>query len=169
MEAWVMRTLIWAVFGVAISGLCMWKTNAARLVVGVFFAIMALGVHGTLILSDPRQYQTFAQGAFIPVYREVAVAIVSISPLMFGIGMLVFELVLAALMLSYGTYARLGFTAAILFLVGIMPLGPEEVANVFMAAGVAYLATRNFQTAVVPEVRAWLRARSLRHLAPTDA
>jgi hypothetical protein len=88
---------------------------------------------------------------------------------MFGIGMLVFELVLAALMLSYGTYARLGFTAAILFLVGIMPLGPEEVANVFMAAGVAYLATRNFQTAVVPEVRAWLRARSLRHLAPTDA
>ena len=155
MEPWVMRTLIWGLFGVLITA----RPKPARAVVGVFFAIMALGVHGTTVLSDPQQYVTFAQGALIPFYGELALAIVSMSPVAFGLGMLVFELVLAGLMLSHGAYAKLGFVAAFLFLLGIMPLGPEELANVTLAVGVAYLATREFPTSMITDIRTWLRGR----------
>ena len=164
MESWIIRTLIWGLFGVVMTALCFWRPKPGRGVVGVFFAIMALGVHGTNVLSDPQQYVTFAQGALIPVYRDLAVAVVSMSPAAFGLGMLVFEVVLAGLMLSHGTYARLGFVAAFLFLIGIMPLGPEELANVILAVGVGYLATREFPTSVITDIRTWLRSRDLTSL-----
>jgi hypothetical protein len=159
MEPWIIRTLIWGLFGVLITALCFWRPKPARAVVSVFFAIMALGIHGTDVLSDPQQYVTFAQGALIPAYRDLAVAVVSMSPAAFGLGMLVFEVVLAGLMLSHGAYAKLGFVAAFLFLLGIMPLGPEELANITLAVGVAYLATREFPTSAITELRTWLRSR----------
>jgi len=159
MEPWIMRTLIWALLGGLITALCFWRPKAARAVVGVFFAIMALGIHGMDVLVDPQQYLTFAEGALIPVYRNVAVAIVSLSPLAFGLAMLVFELVLAGLMFRHGAYAKSGFVMAFLFLLGIMPLGPEEIANVTLAIGVGYLASRQFPTSVVTDIGSWLRSR----------
>jgi hypothetical protein len=169
MEPWLMRTLIWALFGGLITALCFWRPKAARAVVGIFFAIMAVGVHGTAVLSDPQQYVTFAQAALSPAYRDLAVAIVGISPVAFGLGMLVLELVLAGLMLTHEAYAKLGFVAAFLFLLGIMPLGPEEVANVTMAVGVARLATREFPTGVVADARAWLASRRARAVGHSHA
>lgn len=162
MEPWLQRTLIWAVFGAALTALCFWKPRPARAAVGVFFAIMGLGVHGSAILTDPQQYVTFAQGALLPLYRDVAVAVVSVNPTLFGLGMLIFELIVAGLMLSARKYAKAGFATGVLFLLAIMPLGPEEMANVILAVGVGYLFTRNFPRSVAAELVSLLRPRTRR-------
>ena len=47
MDPSLQRTLIWAAFGGVTTGLCFWKPIPARGVVGVFFVIMGLAVHGS--------------------------------------------------------------------------------------------------------------------------
>lgn len=50
--------LIWGAFTVAVAGLCYWKPQAARIFVGLFFAVMGLGIHGGFIATDPRATST---------------------------------------------------------------------------------------------------------------
>lgn len=64
----------------------------------------------------------------------------------FGIFMLSFETVTAVLILSRGRYVTWGLLGAILFLIGITPLGLEEVPNVILAAAMGFLLTKEFPT-----------------------
>jgi hypothetical protein len=151
------KVLIWGVLCVVIAVACFWKPKPTRAVVGVFFAIMGLAVHGGIILTNPQTYVSFAGGAVIPIYRDMALTVVQVSPLIFGIIMLVFELVVAGLILSRGRAVKLGLLAAILFLIGIMPLGKEEWPDPILAAGLAYLMTKDYPASVPREVFSWLR------------
>jgi hypothetical protein len=130
-----------------------------RTVVGLFFVLMAVGVHGSTVLTDPSTYLTFANGALVPLYRDVAVAIVAVNPVAFGLAMLTFELAVAALILSHGRAVRLGLWAGVGFLLAITPLGVEELPNPILAVGLAVLATRDYPNSALSEVRDALRRR----------
>lgn len=136
--------LIWGSFSVVVAAFCVWRPQAARIFVGLFFAAMGLGVHGAIIATNPQAYVAFAANAPWTLYRDIALWVVEPNPLAFGILMLVLETVVAALILSRGRYVRWGLVGAILFLVGITPLGLEEVPNVILAAGMAFLVTKEF-------------------------
>ncbi|TDU87881.1 hypothetical protein EV138_1417 [Kribbella voronezhensis] len=45
--------LIWGAFTVAVATFCVWRPQAARIFIGVFFAAMGLGIHGALIATNP--------------------------------------------------------------------------------------------------------------------
>jgi hypothetical protein len=151
--------LIWGAFTVAVAASCVWRPQVARIFVGLFFAAMGLGIHGTLIATNPQGYVDFAANAPWAVYRGIGGWLIEPSPLAFGIVMLVFETVTAALILSRGRYVRWGLLGAILFLVGITPLGLEEVPNVVLAAGMAFLLTKDFPTDVWTMLRRHRRRR----------
>jgi hypothetical protein len=138
--------LVWGVFTVAVAAFCVWRPQAARIFVGLFFGVMGLGVHGRLILTDPHNYIDFAAKAPWGFYRNIGTSLTEPNPLAFGIFMLGFETVTAALILSRGRAVTWGLLGAILFLVGITPLGLEEVPNVILAAGMAFLLTQHFPT-----------------------
>lgn len=152
--------LVWGVFSVAVAALCFWRPQPARIFVGLFFAAMGLGVHGAMIATDPQSYVDFADAAPWAPYRELSLWLVEPNPLAFGVFMLVFETVIAVLVLSHGRYVTWGLVGAIVFLVGITPLGLEEIPNVVLAGGLAYLLTQH-----VPE-DAWTM---LRHRRRRDA
>lgn len=156
------RTLTWALFCLLMAVACFWKPKPMRAVVGVFFAIMGLAIHGGIILTNPQTYLSFAGEAVIPIYRKVALAVVQVSPLIFGIVMLIFELLIAGLILSRGRAVKLGLLAAILFLIGIMPLGKEEWPDPILAAGLVYLMTREYPVRVPSEIGSWLRRGGVR-------
>lgn len=80
---------------------------------------------------------------------------------MFGIVALVFEVVVAALILSRGRAVRLGLFAAILFLIGIMPLGKEELPDPILAVGLAYLMTKDYTETVPSEIGSRLQRRTV--------
>jgi hypothetical protein len=65
-------------------------------------------------------------------------------PRAFGIVMLVLEATLAVLILSRGRWVKVGISGAILFLVGISPLGFDIMPNLLLAAALAYLLTQDF-------------------------
>ncbi|HSP52833.1 MAG TPA: hypothetical protein VLO00_08060, partial [Cryobacterium sp.] len=60
--------------------------------------------------------------------------VVSPLPQAFGVFMIVFELTIAALILSRGTARLIGLAAGAAFLVGIVPLGLYAAANLLLAA-----------------------------------
>lgn len=151
--------LIWGAFTVVVAAFCVWRPQPARIFVGLFFGAMGLGIHGRMIATDPQSYVDFAADAPWALYREIGLWLTEPNPLLFGIFMLLFETVTAALILSRGRYVRWGLIGAILFLVGITPLGLEEVPNVILAAGIAFLLTQQFPTDVVTMLRRHLRER----------
>ncbi|WP_166678519.1 hypothetical protein [Kribbella voronezhensis] len=95
---------------------------------------------------ESAQLVHFAAKAPWGTYRDVGLWLVEPNPLAFGILMLAFETVTAALIVSRGRYVKWGLLGAIVFLVGITPLGLEEVPNVILAAGLTFLLTKSFPT-----------------------
>lgn len=136
--------LIWGAFTIVVAAACLWRPQVARIFVGLFFGAMGLGIHGALIATDPQTYVDFADSAPWAVYRDIGTWLTELNPLAFGVFMLIFETVTAALILSRGRLVKWGLLAAIVFLVGITPLGLEEVPNVVLAAGMAFLLTQDF-------------------------
>ena len=151
--------LIWGAFTVGLAALCFWRPQPARIFVGLFFGAMGLGIHGALIATNPQSYVDFAANAPWAIYRDIGTSLTEPNPLAFGIFMLTFETITAALILSRGRLVTWGLLAAIVFLVGITPLGLEEVPNLVLAAGMAFLLTQDFPTDVWTMLRRHRRPR----------
>jgi len=151
--------LIWGAFTVGLAALCFWRPQPARIFVGLFFGAMGLGIHGALIATNPQSYVDFAASAPWAIYRDLGTWLTEPNPLAFGIFMLTFETITAALILSRGRLVTWGLLAAIVFLVGITPLGLEEVPNLVLAAGMAFLLTQDFPTDVWAMLRRHRRPR----------
>lgn len=103
-----------------------------------------LGIHGALIATKPPGYVDLAAEAPWAMYRDIGTSLIEPNPLAFGIFMLGFETVTAALILSRGRAVTWGLIGAIVFLIGITPLGLKEVPNVVLAAGIAFLLNQEF-------------------------
>ena len=151
--------LIWGAFTVGVAAFCVWRPQPARIFVGLFFGAMGLGIHGALIATNPQSYVDFAAEAPWAIYRDIGTSLTEPNPLAFGIFMLTFETVTAALILSRGRLVKWGLLAAIVFLIGITPLGLEEVPNLVLAAGMAFLLTQDFPTDVWTMLRRHRRPR----------
>ena len=151
--------LIWGTFTVGVAAFCAWRPQPARIFVGLFFGAMGLGIHGALIVTNPQTYVDFAAEAPWAIYRDVGTSLTESNPLAFGIFMLTFETVTAALILSRGRAVTWGLLGAIVFLIGITPLGLEEVPNVVLAAGIGFLLTQDFPTDVWTMLRRHRRPR----------
>lgn len=138
------RVVVWGAVVLAVAVFCFFRPQAGRLFVGVFFGVMGLGVHGSLVISDPEGYIGFAGQALLPFYRQIGLFLTEPNPRAFGIVMLILELTLAALILSRGRWVKVGILGAILFLVGISPLSYDVMPNLLLAAALAYLLTQDF-------------------------
>ena len=127
---------------------------------GVFFGVMGLGIHGSLVISNPDSYVGFAEQDLLPFYRQVGLFLTEPNPRAFGIVMLILELALAALILSRGRWVNVGIVGAILFLVGISPLGYDVMPNLLLAAALVYLLTQDFPRDVLTMFRDRLDRRT---------
>ena len=147
------RMVVWGAFVLAVAVFCLVKPQAGRLFVGVFFGVMGLVIHGSMVISNPDSYVGFAEQALLPFYREIGLFLTEPNPLAFGIVMLILELAIAALILSRGRWVKVGLLGAILFLVGISPLGYDVMPNLLLAAALVYLLTQDFPRDVFTMLR----------------
>jgi len=149
----VTRVVVWTAFVLAVAVFCLVRPQAARLFVGMFFGVMGAGVHGLLVLTNPEGYVGFAEQALLPFYRQIGVFLTAPHPRAFGIVMLMLEVTLAVLILSRGRWVKVGIAGAILFLVGISPLGFDILPNLLLAAALVYLWTQDFPRDAVTMLR----------------
>jgi len=134
------QTLVWAVVCAGALGLSLWRPNVGRVVLGVFFIVMALGVNVVFVLVDPDGFVKLGTNApLLSPYEWVFVHIVSKAPAVFGLLVAAFEIAIGLLMLFGGRRTNWGLIGGIVFLVAIAPLGPWTLPNLIMAAAMGVI------------------------------
>jgi len=141
--------VISSIFVLGVVILCLTKPDAGRIFLGILFLVMALGVNGYFTFGNPQAYIDYAGGALIPVYRDLALMIVNVSPFGFGLMVILYEVAMGILLLGKGKAVKAGLTGTILFLLGIAPLSCLQIPWLGLMAGQVYLLTKQFDTSVL--------------------
>lgn len=149
--------LVSCLFVLAVVLFCFFRPNAARIFLGFFYLAMALGVNGSFTFGNPQQYVVYAESALIPLYRDIFVAIISLSPFLFGLLLMAFEISMAVLLLNKGKFVRLGLLGTMLFLAGMAPLDWLQLPWLGLIVGEIYLFRQDFERSFLEMV--WPKAK----------
>ncbi|WP_235010518.1 hypothetical protein [Arthrobacter sp. SLBN-112] len=121
------------------------RPRAARVFVGIFFIIMAIGVNVVLSMAAPDQFVKLGtDGALLPFYAWVFQTFVAPAPQAVGVLAAAGETAIGLLILSGGSRTRLGLLGAIIFLILITPLGIWTLPNPIFAAGLVLLLRQDY-------------------------
>ena len=145
--------LISSVFVLAVVVLCLAKPNAGRIFLGFFFLAMALGINGSFILNNPQAYLDYVGGAWVPLYRDLAVSVVSISPVAFGLALMAFEIAMGLLLLHKKRSVKLGLIGTMVFLVSMLPLSWVQIPWLGLIIAEIYLFRREFDRSFLDILR----------------
>ena len=115
------------------------KPQAARIVLGIFFLIMALAVNVPMALTQPHMFAEAGRSAYLPIYRWFFTVVIAWNPLLFVIPLILFEISTGLLILSQGRWAKLGLLFGSLFCLFLAPLGIESVTTPLLALAIALL------------------------------
>jgi len=148
--------IVSSVFVLAVIILCFIKPNAGRIFLGLFFLVMAIGVNGSFTFTNPQAYVEYASGALITIYRDLALTIVQLNPMLFGLLLMVFEIVMGLLILHKQKSVRIGLIGTMVFLIGIAPLGLIQFPWLGLIIGEAYLLTKDFDTTILDIIKSKL-------------
>lgn len=161
------QLVIWAAFCLVLLALCLVRPNAGRIVVGLFFLVMAIGVNVVTVLVDPDSYIGLGAGSFIPLYRWVFTDLVALAPALFVLPVAAFEIAVGLLMLSKGTYVKWGLIGGIAFLLAITPLGVWTLGNPIMAVAMAVLLRNEYNRSLLEVLHLTARPRGGAHRGGT--
>ena len=145
-----------SVFILGATILCLIKPNAGRIFLGLFFFVMAIGVNGSFTFTNPQAYVEYAKGALIPLYQELALSIVTLNPMLFGLLLMSFEIVMGLLILHKQKSVRIGLIGTIVFLIGIAPLSFIQIPWLGLIIAEAYLLTKEFDSTFLDIVKSKL-------------
>jgi len=151
--------IVSSVFVLFVIALCLMKPNAGRIFLGLFFLLMALGVNGSFTFTNPQAYLDYAKGALIPLYRDLAVSVVGLNPILFGLLLMSFEIVMGLLILHKHKSVKIGLIGTIFFLIGIAPLSIVQIPWLGLIIGEIYLLTKEFDTTFLETLQSKLRRR----------
>lgn len=138
--------LISSVFILLVIILCFAKPDAGRIFLGLFFLAMAIGVNGFFTFVNPQAYTEYANGALIPIYREIALYVVTLNPFIFGLLLMVYEILMGLLLLQKNSMVKIGLLGTISFLIAIAPLSFLQIPWLCLVIGEAYLLKKEFHS-----------------------
>ena len=151
--------IISTLFVLAVVILCFVKPNAGRIFLGFFFLVMALGVNGSFTFGNPQAYLDYANGALIPFYRQLAVSVVQISPVIFGLLLMIFEICMGLLLLHKKQAVKVGLIGTMLFIIGISPLSWVQIPWLGLLVAQGFLYTKEFDRSVLEKILSGLKIR----------
>lgn len=143
----------WLIFCIAVSGFCFSRPHAARIFVGVFFIIMAVGVNIVLTVLAPEQFMKLGDEPLLPFYGWMFQNVLAPAPQTIGILAAAGEIAMGLLILSRGSRVKLGLAGAIAFLIAITPLGIWTLPNPVLAGGLAWLLKEEYPRSVLDLLR----------------
>jgi len=139
----VEQLIPWLIFCAAFLLFSLVRPNGARIFIGIFFFVMALGVNALLSFLAPEVFVSIGTDEpLIPFYAWLYGHVVAVAPAVVGIVAAAGEMMVALLILSRGRRVKLGLIGAIVFLLVITPLGVWTLPNPLRAAGLARLQTK---------------------------
>jgi hypothetical protein len=144
----VEQTITWTAFCLVALGLALWRPVTARLALGMFFIILAVGVNVVLVLAAPDRIVDLGTTApLLSPYEWVFDHVVARAPVVFSLLVGSFELAVGLLLIKGGEWGSLGLLGGIVFLAVISPLGTWTVPSLIMAAALASMLVRDLTLA----------------------
>lgn len=114
-------TIAWLV-SVVYMLFCIYKPRPARILVGLFYILMGLGVNLTLVWRFPEAFVMIGAEPLLEIYRPIFETLIPQAPALWGLAIALFETAMGLMILSKGIPARLGLIGYTVFCVAIMPL-----------------------------------------------
>ncbi len=151
--------IISSLFVLAVVVLCLVKPNVGRIFLGFFFLVMALGVNGSFTFGNPQAYLDYANDALIPFYRQLAIGVVTINPVIFGLLLMVFEISMGLLLLHKKQAVKIGLIGTMLFIIGISPLSWVQIPWLGLLVAQGFLFTKEFDRSVLEGILTALKIR----------
>lgn len=150
MDLFINPFTVTILLALAWSALVYFRPKIGRVVCGIFFLLMGLGVNLTVLLSDPTLYAQAGANAYLPLYRWFFSAVLGSVPVPFVIALILFETCIGLLILSRGRGIALGVAGAVLFCLLLVPVGVEELAAPFIAIPFLLLLRRDWPAPALP-------------------
>jgi hypothetical protein len=142
--------LVFAGFSVLMAALALWKPAVSRVVSGVFFLLMALGVNLPMLLTNPAIYVDAGASSPLGVYRWFFTTVLAWNPVLFVVALIAFELAVGLLILcGSGRWLRIGLILAIVFCLWVSWIGPSTLTSMLLAVTYALLLRHPFDRPVI--------------------
>jgi hypothetical protein len=140
----VPETIVWTAVCLVALGLALWRPEAGRLVLGIFFISMAVGVNVVFVLAAPGGFVDLGTSApLLPPWGWVFAHVVAKAPAVFGLLVASYQVTIGLMMMKGGRWGSLGLVGGIVFLLVIAPLGPWTVPNLILAAALGAILLRD--------------------------
>jgi len=131
-------------------------SNRGRIGFGLGYLIAALfNLTFTLRTHQPL-WDFFLENAHLSFYKDILINVIIPNGALFVILTVVFEIVTGVLILNKSLIARIGLVLGVLwviFLIPILPLGPEMLTNIILAAVQAILLRKEYETTFLEILR----------------
>jgi hypothetical protein len=144
--------IISSIFVLAVVALCILKPNAGRIFLGFFFLVMAFGVNGTFILTNPQGYVDYLSNSLLPLYRDLTAMTVALNPIPYGLLLMLFEIAVGVLILSKGRWVKYGLAGTMVFVIFLAPVSVMQIPWLGLLIGQAYLITKTFERSILEMV-----------------
>ncbi len=126
-------------FALIMASLAYFKPRIGKIVLGIFFLLMAFGVNVPVLLTDPTLFAAAGENALLPIYHWFFTEILKNYPIPFVVALILFEATTGILILSKGKAVKLGLLAASLFCLFLVPVGMEEITSPALIVSFAIL------------------------------
>lgn len=133
------------IFSAVIIFLSIYKPEGCRIVLGFLFIFMGLGVNLNFIITQPYFVYEFGMGAWVPVFRILTESIVGLNPVLCGVLLILFEVLIGFALLGSKHWVSLGIYLASFFILILIPLYYSQIAWAVSVVGVLLLLRKKYE------------------------
>jgi hypothetical protein len=90
---------------------------------------MGIGVNVAFLLTQPSFVADYGREAWLPFYRTLTESVIAPQPRVFGILLILFEVVMGLFLLSSGVGVKLGLIGSMIFVLALIPLYVSQIAG----------------------------------------
>ena len=137
------QTIIWAAICLVALGLALRRPAAGRVVIGLFFIIIAVGVEVAFVLASPDGFVDLDTTAPLLSPWWVLARVVAKAPVTFSLLVASYGVAIGLMMVKGGRWGSLGLAGGIVLLLVIAPLCPWTVPGLIMAAALGVILLRD--------------------------
>lgn len=136
-------TIVFTALCLAAFGFALWRPDAGRLVLGLFFIIMAVGVKVVFVMASPDGFVDLDTTAPVLSPWWVFEHVVAKAPASFSLLVASYGVAIGLMMVKGGRWGSLGLAGGIVLLLVIAPLCPWTVPGLIMAAALGAILLRH--------------------------
>ncbi len=141
------------VFSAVIIILSIYKPEECRILLGFFFIFLGLGVNLTSFLSQPYFVYENGMEAWLPLFRVLTESIIGLNPVLFGVFLIIFEVLIGLALLGSKTWVSLGIYLAAFFILILIPVYYSQMAWAVSVIGVLLLLRKKYEVNFVDLIR----------------